>query len=76
MRTTLNLPDDLGLLAKRKAVEEGTTLTSLIVQGLRSRLRSASGPEVLPLSTATGGLRPGVAWERLEPADSADQSYR
>jgi len=30
MRTTVRLPDDLLLRAKRKAAEEGRTLTSLI----------------------------------------------
>lgn len=35
MRTTLNLPDALADQAKRRAAEEGRTLTSLVEEGLR-----------------------------------------
>lgn len=76
MKTTLNLPDPVVLKAKRQALEEGTTLTDLIVQGLKARLdkKPALGP--LPVSLAQGGLVPGVSWMDLEPADSAADYYR
>jgi hypothetical protein len=35
MRTTLDLDDRLAKEAKRRAVEEGTTLTALLERGLR-----------------------------------------
>jgi hypothetical protein len=74
MKTTLNLPDPVVLKAKRQALEEGTTLTDLIVQGLKARLdkKPALGP--LPVSAAQGGLKSGVTWVDLEAAEA--DSYR
>jgi hypothetical protein len=57
-RTTVRLPKELLRRAKRKAAEEGCTLTSLIEDGLRLRIaEDRSRPKrVLPrVSTATGG---------------------
>jgi hypothetical protein len=76
MRTTLNIPDALVRDAKRRAIEEGRTLTDLLVEGLRSRLAKSLPARSLPVSTATGGLMRGVTWELLEPADPAAESYR
>lgn len=72
MRTTLNLPDEVVREAKQRALDEGTTLTELIVQGLRARLRAGGPGGHLPVSTAVGGLRPGVDWERLVAADGQE----
>ena len=65
-RTTVRLPDQLLKRAKRKAAAEGRTLTSLIEEGLRRVLneRVAAGSRhrlPLPVSSATGGLVPGVS---------------
>lgn len=38
MRTTLNLDDALAAAAKREAARQGTTLTSLLEEGLRTVL--------------------------------------
>ena len=64
-RTTVRLPKDLLVRAKRKALAERRTLTSLIEEGLRLVVhqrrklpRIDRGP--LPLSTATGGPLPGI----------------
>lgn len=64
-RTTVRLPQDLLNRAKRKALAERRTLTSLIEEGLRLVVhqrrklpRVDRGP--LPLSTATGGPLPGI----------------
>jgi hypothetical protein len=64
-RTTVRLPRDLLNRAKRKALAEQRTLTSLIEEGLRLVVhqrrklpRIDRGP--LPLSTATGEPLPGV----------------
>jgi hypothetical protein len=64
-RTTVRLPEDLLIRAKRKAAAEGRTLTSLIEDGLRLVLagnrKMARSKRVLPpISTATGGPMPGV----------------
>jgi hypothetical protein len=70
MRTTIRLPDDLLRRAKRKAAAEDRTLTSLIEEGLRAVVeeRPKVGKRrrvVLPVSKATGGLRPGVDLTRF-----------
>jgi hypothetical protein len=67
-RTTVRLPDDLVRRAKRKALAEGRSLTALIEDGLRRVLndRAPAGrmERVLPpVSSATGGLMPGVNLE-------------
>jgi len=71
-RTTVRLPKVLLARAKRKAAAEGRTLTSLIEDGLRSVLAERAKPKkaparriVLPVSKATGGLRPGIDPDKL-----------
>jgi predicted component of type VI protein secretion system len=64
-RTTVRLPDELIRRAKRKAADEGRSLTSLIEEGLRRVLNDRSAarkaPRIFPrVSGATGGLRPGI----------------
>lgn len=64
MRTTIRLPEDLLSRAKRKAAEEGRTLTSLIEEGLRTvvtpKTNKKREPVELPVSKQSGGLLPGV----------------
>jgi hypothetical protein len=67
-RTTVRLPEDLIRRAKRRALAEGRSLTALIEDGLRrvldDRARSARIERALPpVSSATGGLMPGVSLE-------------
>lgn len=76
MRTTLNLPDPMVAQAKKKALEEGTTLTELLVQGLKARLERNQLARTLPVSKASGGLARGVAWATLEAAEPDGESYR
>jgi hypothetical protein len=83
-RTTVRLPDDLIRRAKRKAAAEGRTLTALIEDGLR-RVLSERAPvrkadRILPpVSTATGGLRPGIDLDdtaALQEMDDLDDVRR
>jgi hypothetical protein len=64
MRTSVHIPDDLLRRAKKKALAEGRTLTSLIEEGLRTVLADRPMPiskRGLPrTSKATGGLMPGI----------------
>jgi hypothetical protein len=76
MRTTLNLPDPMVAQAKKKALEEGTTMTEILVQGLRARLERNNLVRVLPVSTSIGGLVRGVEWGTLEAAESEEDAYR
>jgi len=76
MKTTLNLPDPVVREAKRQALEEATTLTDLIVQGLKARLERGKQVEALPISVAEGGLRAGLGWEKLEAAEDEGEAYR
>jgi hypothetical protein len=64
-RTTVRLPKELLVRAKRKAAAEGRTLTSLIEDGLRllvnEKKRAAKAKRVMPpVSKATGGPMPGI----------------
>ena len=64
-RTTVRLPLELLQAAKKKAAQEGCSLTSLIEDGLRQVLKGGKAevskvrPFKLPVSKAQGGLRPG-----------------
>jgi hypothetical protein len=64
MRTTINLPDELILRAKKAALEADTTLTEIIENALREALakprRRAKRKEFKLITYGKGGLRPGV----------------
>ena len=66
MRITIRLDDDLARAVRRYARESGTTVTAVITESLRERLkrhrqRASSQPAPLALvTTGEGGLRPGV----------------
>jgi len=69
-RTTVRLPQDLLKKAKRKAAQEGRTLTSLIEDGLRLVVADngqKAKPKRIspPVSKATGGLLPGIDLTRF-----------
>ena len=68
MRTTVRLRDDLLKRAKRRAAEDGRTLTSIIEEGValvlaKPRQRRRERVE-LPICSATGGVLPGVDLNR------------
>ena len=64
MRTTIRIKDDLLKRAKKRAADEGRTLTSLVEEGLVLTLSKAKAGRrkriELPVSKATGGVLPGV----------------
>jgi hypothetical protein len=65
MRTTVRLDEGLLTKAKQEARRRGETLTSLMERGLRLAMadagkRKQAGSVILTVSTATGGLRPGI----------------
>ena len=81
-RTTVRLPDDLIKRAKAKAAAEGRSLTALIEEGLRRVLKERSAPAKagwvsLPVSSAGGGLMPGIdlsdaaALQEMDDLDAA-----
>jgi Ribbon-helix-helix protein, copG family len=76
-RTTVRLPEDLLRRAKRKAADEGRSLTSLIEDGLRRVVadegqRAPSKPKPIPVSKATGGLLPGVDITKFSDIEGMD----
>lgn len=70
MRTTIDLPDGLLRNARKRAAEEGTTLTALLADGLRMRLGDSSQPRTksrkLPVSKINGGMH-----DWIDPASNA-----
>jgi hypothetical protein len=65
MKTTLDLDDGLLKKAKARAAREGTSLTLLIEEGLRLRLRqratvTPASPGRLPVYKGRGGVAVGV----------------
>ena len=68
MRTTIRINDDLLKRAKKRATDEGRTLTSLVEDGLALVLSKArKGPRKrieLPVSEATGGVLSGIDLNR------------
>ena len=68
MRTTIRINDDLLKRAKKHAADEGRTLTSLVEDGLAlilSKPKTGHRKRVdLPVSTASGGVLPGVDLNR------------
>jgi hypothetical protein len=68
MRTTIRIKDDLLQRAKKRAADEGRTLTSLIEDGLvliLTRRKTERRKRVeLPVSKASGGVLPGVDLNR------------
>lgn len=75
-RTTVRLPQDLLVRARRKAAAEGRTLTALIEEGLRRVIadnKKTEAKRVMPrVSKAKGGLVLGVditSFSALEEAE-------
>jgi hypothetical protein len=68
MRTTIRLNDDLLQRAKKRAADEGRTLTALVEEALTVILSTPQGTRGnwidLPLSQASGGVLPGVDLNR------------
>lgn len=68
MRTTVRLSQDLLRRAKRKAADEGRTLTSVLEEGLKMVLTSSKPARrsrvQLPVSKMRGGTLPGVDLNR------------
>ena len=65
MKTTIDLPDDLFVAAKKRAAELRQPLRALIERGLRAELgrgtaRRAAKPRKLRWVTVAGGLPAGV----------------
>jgi hypothetical protein len=83
-RTTIRLPQELLDRARRKAVAEGRTLTSLIEDGLRvivreNRKTEKRKPVVPRVSKASGGLMPRMDLtdsSTLQEADDLDYVRR
>lgn len=68
MRTTLDLDDRVLRQAKRRALEQGKTLTFFIEQAIRFQLAEAAHLPAfrLNLLTKKGEARPEVDWDDRE----------
>lgn len=86
MKTTLNIHDTLLIEAKALAARQRSTLTRLIEEGLRMRLRIEQLPPikakspmpVFPVLQGKGGLAPGLSGlstrEMLDLLDSPEHA--
>jgi hypothetical protein len=80
MRTTVTIPDALLAKAKRRAEQEGVTVSDLIEEALRDRLLRAqpAAPE-RPFRLVTfgqQGLQPGVSYDDLKHLDGQQDADR
>ena len=66
MKTTMNIDDELLRRAKRRAVERGTTVTSIVEEALRDALSTVERRTEYRLAFPTGG-EPGAT--AFDPAD-------
>ena len=79
IKTTIDLPDELFVAAKREAAQRRTTLRTLVERGLRAELgdvrrttpATARVTTKIAWVTVDGGLPPG-----LDPADRASMIDR
>ncbi len=77
MKTTVELPDDLLKRTRRLAQRDGTSLKTLMEEGLRLALKQRERPAANSFSFPVygqGGLREefqGAGWERIR-----DEIYR
>lgn len=66
MKTTIELPDDLFVAAKRRAAEDRSTLRAIVERGLRTQLRAPrsgrarAGRSAIRWVTVDGGLPRGL----------------
>ncbi len=66
MKTTIELPDDLFIAAKRRAAEDRSTLRAIVERGVRAQLqrpaarRTRAGRSTIRWVTVDGGLPPGL----------------
>ena len=66
MKTTIELADDLFIAAKRRAVEDRSTLRAIVERGLRAQLRAPrrgrqrGGRTAIRWVTVDGGLPRGL----------------
>ena len=64
MKTTLDLPDELFVAAKKRAADERRPLRDLIARGLRAELQSPASRRRAPVAiawvTVKGGVPPGM----------------
>ncbi|HEY2285896.1 MAG TPA: hypothetical protein VGH88_09155 [Streptosporangiaceae bacterium] len=79
MKTTVELPEELLRAAQRTARREGTTVKSLLEEGLRLALARHLDHEVTDLRDASvggNGLRPefrGASWAEIRNAAYGDR---
>jgi len=79
-RTTVRLPTELLVQAKRKAAAEGRTLTALIEDGLRrvvtDRPQQSKNKRILPrISKAMGGPLPGIDLTSISALQELDDLH-
>jgi hypothetical protein len=78
-RTTVRLPEGLMAMARKKAAEEGRTLTALIEDGVRKVLteKKEARPRIpVRISKAKGGPMPGYEDIKMSRIDEIEDLER
>jgi hypothetical protein len=85
MRTTINLPDELILQAKKAALDADTTLTEIIANALREALtrrsrKNTNKKKTKLITYGSGGTFPGIDLDNsaalLDIMDGIDDPHR
>ena len=80
MRTTVSLPDPLLAQAKKRASQEGISLSDLVTSAVRERVlrpsRAAAQATFQLVEFGHGGLRPGQSWGQLKQESDAEDVAR
>jgi len=75
MRTTISLDDRLAVQVRRKAAEQGLSVSAFIAKVLDDALKRHTAPPAPPFRLITvkgGGLQPGIDLDRPRTLDLDD----
>lgn len=80
MRTTITLDEGLAADLKRRAREEGKSLSAVIAEALRAQLAKRQAPPKIPpfrlVTVKGGGPRPGVELTQMRALEELEDLER
>ena len=76
MKTTIEIDDDLLKAAKKRAIDDGTTLRKFLELAIRDRLSGASGPGIYGGFATRAELYDEATFEWLEEFEAEVEKQR